>query len=263
MNRRHSPALLIGLVAVLMTVVTDAPALAQVPGAQSKLDLHTTNALQTATQPTLRVIVRVTPAGFDRLKSTIRQMMSAAGVPGSPLAHEILGAVTAQLALADIQRLALDPDVLRISSDALVRSSQAPALPAIDVEYVALHQQRDAIVAQAAAARTQTNQSYQAQLDAANAAAAAADAQYAATLGLPERHARAIAAGGGRHPGRGDGDRSRGGCAGPSGTSSARGSPRGSRRSRRTTTRRSPTPMPHTSPRPRPRTTPRRPRGRT
>ena len=182
MNRRHSPALLIGLVAILLTVVSGAPAQAQAPGAQSKIDLYTTNALQTATQPTLRVIVRVTPAGFDRLKSTIRQMMSAAGVPCSPLAHEILGAVTAQLALADIQRLALDPDVLRISSDALVRSSQAAALPAIDVEYVALHQQRDAIVAQAAAARTQTNQSYQAQLDAANAAAAAADAQYAATL---------------------------------------------------------------------------------
>lgn len=73
--------------------------------------------------------------------------MKATGMLGSPMVHAILGAITAELPPDDIVALAADAGVLRISSDALVRGSQAPAVNSIDAAYLELQAARDAILA--------------------------------------------------------------------------------------------------------------------
>jgi hypothetical protein len=158
------------LVAALIVVGSGAPALAR-----NKLDSATSHVVSAGAQSTVHVIVRTTPPGLQAVTAIVATMMANAGVSGTPLVHSILCAVTAEVGLADLATLAANPAVLSISSDAPVRASQVSS---VDVAYLQLQQQQQAILAATVAQTATVNQNYAAQISAVTTAAAAADAMY-------------------------------------------------------------------------------------
>ena len=83
--------------------------------ARNKLDRELARALRDRTESTKRVIIRVAPGGRDHVKSKLRDR--GREVRGE---HACIDGLSAQVALADVEALASDPDVLSVSSDAVV-----------------------------------------------------------------------------------------------------------------------------------------------
>ena len=82
---------------------------------KNKLDSQLVRALKERTESTRRVIIRTAPGGRDRVKGTLRGRGRT--VRGE---HARIEALSAKLTLDDVQALAHDPNVLSVSSDAIV-----------------------------------------------------------------------------------------------------------------------------------------------
>ena len=83
--------------------------------AKSKLDRELTRALKDRTESTKRVIIRVSPGSRDRVKAKLRDRGQTAHGE-----HTRIDGLSAEVTLADVQALADDPEVLNVSSDAVV-----------------------------------------------------------------------------------------------------------------------------------------------
>ena len=119
-RRWSTPAVAITLIAVCA------------PAPRATTDLAVQQELAAGTQPVLRVIVRTAPnqRALARVAGMLTDLMSAGGVTGQPRVHADLFAVTAQIPRDRMAQVASDPAVLRISTDAVVRSAALSATDA-------------------------------------------------------------------------------------------------------------------------------------
>ena len=82
---------------------------------KNKLDRELVRALKERTESTRRVIIRTPPGGRDRVKDKLSILGQTASGE-----HARIDALSAELTLDDVQALANDPDVLSVSTDAIV-----------------------------------------------------------------------------------------------------------------------------------------------